>query len=577
MKPTSGSGRHSRGLVTSLRRRFGRRSRSEDETRLRMLMDHMPAVAWSTDRGLRITSSIGAGLKGLKLGNNELVGRTLAEYVGDTTSGPITLAAHARALEGDAVDYEVEREGRILQAHVEPLRGRRGVIVGTVGVALDITERREAEARLRYAILHDPLTGLPNRSLFIDRLEQGLARVRRKPGELVAVLLLEMDRFKTINDSLGHARGDELLRQVADRFRATLRPSDTLARFGGDEFAALVEDIEDASDAVRVAERMHAALVAPFDLSGQEVFTTASVGIALASDGGVGAEALLRDADTAIYRAKALGRARTQIFDGVMHERAVALLQVEMELRRALERREFVMHYQPIVSLDSGRIAGMEGLARWRHPERGLLLPDSFIPLAEETDLIVPLGHWTVGEGCRQIRAWRDDGARAGNVVLGLNFSGRQLAQPDFVAQMEGAIRESRLAGPDLNVEITESVIMEEAAEGVLSRLRELDLEVSIDDFGTGHSSLSHLHRLPIDALKIDRSFVGSMGDRRENVEIVRTIVTLGHELGMSVVAEGVETEAQRDELKAMGCDYGQGYLFSPPVEASVAAGLMAP
>jgi diguanylate cyclase (GGDEF)-like protein/PAS domain S-box-containing protein len=544
--------------------------------RLRMLMEHMPAVAWATDRTLRITSSLGAGLKGLRLGTNELVGRTLAEYVGDSASGPITLAAHARALQGEAVDYEVERGGRILQAHVEPMRGRRGAIVGTVGVALDITERRDAEARLHHAALHDPLTGLPNRTLFMDRLEQALARVRRKHGEMVAVLLLEMDRFKTINDSLGHARGDELLRAVGERFHATLRPSDTLARFGGDEFAALVEDIGDASDAVRVADRMHAALLAPFDLSGQEVFTTASVGIALASDAAIGAEALLRDADTAIYRAKALGRARTQIFDDAMHERAVALLRVEMELRRALERREFVMHYQPIVSLADGRIAGLEGLARWRHPERGLLLPDAFIPLAEETDLIVPLGRWTVAEGCRQIRAWRDEGTRAGEIALGLNFSGRQLAQADFVEQMESAIRERGLAGPELNVEITESVIMEQSAEAVLSRLRELDLEVSIDDFGTGHSSLSHLHRLPIDALKIDRSFVGSMGDRRENVDIVRTIVTLGHDLGMSVVAEGVETEAQRDELRAMGCDYGQGYLFSPPVEPSMAAALVA-
>jgi diguanylate cyclase (GGDEF)-like protein/PAS domain S-box-containing protein len=573
MKPTSGG--RSRGLIGSPRRKLGGQSKSEDKMRLRMLMEHMPAVAWSTDKSLRITSSIGAGLKGLRLGKDELVGRTLAEYVGDSASGPITLAAHARALRGAAVDYEVERGGRILQAHVEPLRGRRGAIVGAVGVALDITERRDAEARLRHAALHDPLTGLPNRSLFLDRLEQALARARRKPGELVAVLLLELDRFKTINDSLGHARGDQLLHAIGDRLRGTLRPSDTLARFGGDEFAALVEGIEDASDAVRVADRMHAALAAPFDLGGQEVFTTASVGIALASEA-AGAGALLRDADTAIYRAKALGRARTQIFDEAMHERAVALLRVEMELRRALERSEFVMHYQPIVSLDDGRIAGMEGLARWRHPERGLLLPDAFIPLAEETDLIVPLGRWTVAEGCRQVRAWRDEGLRAGQIALGLNFSGRQLAQTDFVERVEGSIRECGLAGPELNVEITESVIMEESAEAVLSRLRELDLEVSIDDFGTGHSSLSHLHRLPIDALKIDRSFVGAMGDRRENVEIVRTIVTLGHDLGMSVVAEGVETEAQRDELRAMGCDYGQGYLFSPPVEASAAAALAA-
>ncbi|HEY3121012.1 MAG TPA: EAL domain-containing protein [Vicinamibacteria bacterium] len=576
MKPTSGSGGHSRGLIRSLRRKLGRRTQPEDQTRLRLLMQHMPAVAWSTDRSFRFTSAIGAGLAGMGLAPDELVGRALAEYLGDSGTAPVTLAAHARALRGETVDYEVERRGRTFQAHVEPLRGRRESIVGVVGVALDISERREAEERLRHAVLHDPLTGLPNRTVFLDRLEQALARARRNPGELVGVLLLELDRFKTVNDSLGHAHGDQLLRAVGDRLRASLRPADTLARFGGDEFAVLVEGIDDASDAVRVAERMHAAMVAPFDLGGQEVFTTASIGIALASDHSARSDALLRDADTAIYRAKALGRARTQIFDDAMHHRAVALLRVEMELRRALERQEFVMHYQPIVSLADGHIAGLEGLARWRHPERGLLLPDNFIPLAEETDLIVPLGHWTVGEGCRQIKRWRDQGERAGEIMMGLNFSGRQLAQADFVDQMQDAIRASGLAGPELNVEITESVIMEESAGAVLSRLRELDLEVSIDDFGTGHSSLSHLHRLPIDALKIDRSFVGSMGEKRENTEIVRTIVTLGHDLGMSVVAEGVETEAQRDALRAMGCDYGQGYLFSPPVEASVAAALAA-
>jgi diguanylate cyclase (GGDEF)-like protein/PAS domain S-box-containing protein len=576
MKPTSGSGGHSRGLIRSLRRKLGRRAQPEDQTQLRLLMEHMPAVAWSTDRSLRLTSAIGAGLAGMGLTPNEVVGRDLAEFLGTSETAPVTLTAHARALRGEAVGYEVERRGRTFQAHVGPLHGRRGAIVGVVGVALDISERREAEERLRHAVLHDPLTGLPNRTVFLDRLEQALARGRRSPGEMVGVLLLELDRFKTVNDSLGHARGDQLLRAVGDRLRVSLRPADTLARFGGDEFAVLVEGIDDASDAVRVAERMHGAMVAPFDLGDQEVFTTASIGIALASDPSARSDALLRDADTAIYRAKALGRARTQIFDDAMHHRAVALLRVEMELRRALERQEFVMHYQPIVSLADGHIAGLEGLARWRHPERGLLLPDAFIPLAEETDLIVPLGHWTVDEGCRQIRSWRDEGARAGEIMLGLNFSGRQLAQADFVDQMQGAIRACGLAGPELNVEITESVIMEESAEAVLSRLRELHLEVSIDDFGTGHSSLSHLHRLPIDALKIDRSFVGSMGDRRENTDIVRTIVTLGHDLGMSVVAEGVETEAQRDALRAMGCDYGQGYLFSPPVEASVAAALAA-
>jgi diguanylate cyclase (GGDEF)-like protein len=504
------------------------------------------------------------------------VGRTLLEYLDTQDPAFPPVAAHHQALRGESVNYDLEWGGRVFQAHVEPLRDGGGGIAGTMGVALDVTERKQAEDRLLHAVLHDGLTGLPNRALFLERLGHALDRTRRK-GQPFGTLLLDLDRFKHVNDGLGHLAGDRLLVAVAQRLKACVRPQDTVARFGGDEFTVLLEDIEGADDAVRVAERIHYDLAPPFDVEGHEVVVGASVGIAVSAPSYGKPEEILRDADTAMYRAKARGGGCCQVFDEAMHERAVALLRLEMELRRAVERQELRVHYQPIVSLADDRFAGFEGLVRWQHPRRGLVLPGEFIPLAEETGLILPIGRWVFGEGCRQMQAWQGESRSELPWFLSLNLSGKQLLQPNLVEDLGQLLRPVSGLSQRIRVEVTEDVLMEneQSAGNTLSRLRDLALGVSIDDFGTGHSSLSHLNRLPVDTLKIDRSFVGNMCDRRSNLEIVRTIVTLAHNLGMDVVAEGVETKEQLGELRAMGCDYGQGFLFSRAVEARDARALM--
>jgi len=542
----------------------------DGEARLRLLTRQMPAILWSTDATLRITSSLGDGIGWLAL-RGDLVGRSLLEYFATDDPGSLPVAAHRRALEAEAVDFEMEWVGRIFQARVEPLRGPGGEVTGTIGVAFDVTERRHDEEQRRHAALHDDLTRLPNRTLFIDRLGHALDRARRR-NDPFALLLLDLDRFKNVNDSLGHVTGDRLLEAAARRLCDCVRPGDTVSRLGGDEFTILLEEIAGPADPVRVAERVQYDLAAPFDLDGHEVVTAASIGIAVWGPAYQRPEEVLRDADLAMYRAKALGRGRHQVFDPSMHAHAVAVLRTEMELRRALERGEFRLYYQPIVSVAGGGIAAFEGLVRWEHPRRGLILPAEFLPLAEEMGLMVPLGRWVLREGCRQMAAWAGRG-----VHMSLNISGRQLLQSDLVSQIGQTARATGADLERLDLEVTEDVLMKDgdAAGLVLADLKALALKVSIDDFGTGQSSLSLLHRLPVDTLKIDRSFVGNMSCRRENLEIVRTIVSLGHNLGMVVVAEGVETAEQLRELKELGCDYAQGFLFSPAVEASAAEALL--
>jgi len=560
-------------LNPSFLARWGLASAAEvrdGEARLRMLTRHMPAVMWSTDATLRITSSHGEAMAWLGL-RDDLVGRTLLECFATDDAASLPVSAHQRALEAETVDFEMDCMGRIIQAHVEPLRGPAGEITGTVGVAFDVTERRRAEERTRAAGLHDDLTDLPNRTLFIDRLAHALERARRR-SDPFALLLLDLDRFKNVNDSLGHGAGDRLLAAAARRVCDAVRPGDTVARLGGDEFAILLEDIAGPADPVRVAERIQYELAAPFELEGDEVVTAASIGIVLGGRDDHRPEDVVRDAEIAMYRAKALGRGRHQVFDPSMHAHAVAILRTEMELRRALERGEFRLHYQPIVSIAGGRVAAFEALVRWAHPRRGLILPAEFLPLAEEMGLMIPLGRWVLREGCRQMAAWAGR-----DFHLSLNICGRQLLQSDLVSQIGQAARATGVALERLDLEVTEDVLMKdgEAAGRVLSDLKALALKVSIDDFGTGQSSLSLLHRLPIDTLKIDRSFVGEMPRRRQNREIVRTIVALGHNLGMRVVAEGVETAEQLRDLRELGCDYAQGFLFSPAVDAKAAEALM--
>jgi diguanylate cyclase (GGDEF)-like protein/PAS domain S-box-containing protein len=441
----------------------------------------------------------------------------------------------------------------------------------------DITDRKRAEEQLLHDAFHDALTGLPNRALFMDHVKMAIQRSRRSGDRLFAALFLDLDRFKIINDSLGHMVGDQLLVGIAHRLEACLRPGDTVARLGGDEFTILLEDLATADDAIEVARRVQEAVTQPFNIGGHEVFTTASIGIALSNAGYERAEDLLRDADTAMYRAKMEGKKRHVVFDKAMHDRAMELLQIETDLRRAITRKEFFLNYQPIVSLETGRVASFEALVRWRHPERGLVMPGEFVPVAEETGLIIPLGVFVLNEACRQMRAWQKVGLAGDDVTMSVNLSSRQFSQTDLIEQVSSALREAGLSAANLKLEITESMVMENinTAIDMLMQLRNLGVGLSIDDFGTGYSSLSYLHRFPIDTLKIDRSFVTQMTDNAENAEIVRTIVTLARSLDMHVIAEGVETGEQLRQLGSLGCDYGQGYLFSRPVGAGQAIELL--
>jgi diguanylate cyclase (GGDEF)-like protein/PAS domain S-box-containing protein len=444
------------------------------------------------------------------------------------------------------------------------------------GSQTDITARKETEQQLLRDALHDGLTGLPNRVLFTDRLERSIARLARDTNHHFAVLFLDMDRFKVINDSIGHAVGDQLLLEFAHRISACLRPSDTFARLGGDEFTILLEDPKEPYDAVAVANRILQSLKKPFTLEAHEVYVTASIGIAASSTGYSRPQDVLRDADTAMYRAKATGKSRHQIFDTAMHARAMQVLQTENDLRRAIDRNEFELHYQPILQIDPRRIRGFEALLRWRHPQLGLIAPAEFIPIAEETGLIIPIGQWVLLEGCKQAAAWLEMFPEH-PLDININLSGKQFSQSDLVEQVVGVLRQTKLAANHLILEITESVVMEnpETTVAMLLRLKDLGIQLNIDDFGTGYSSLAYLQRFPVDTMKIDRSFVARIGLDPENVEIVRTIVALAHNLNMKVTAEGIETEEQLAQLQQLQCENAQGYFLSRPMDSSAATELL--
>jgi diguanylate cyclase (GGDEF)-like protein len=432
------------------------------------------------------------------------------------------------------------------------------------------------EEQLVHDAFHDALTALPNRALFLHHLGTAFARARRRPDRLLGVLFLDLDRFKLVNDSLGHVAGDQLLVELSRILRTAVRPGDVVARLGGDEFTILLEDLEDASDSTRVAERIHAAVGSAFDLGGHEVFASVSVGIALSSRDYVRAEDLLRDADTAMYQAKQEGRARTRVFDTSMHSRAMRMLALESDLRRAVERQSFLLHYQPIVYLGTRRIAGLEALTRWEHSERGLVSPTEFVHLAEETGLIFEIGRWALQQACTDMRRWLDTFGL--DLDISVNISSRQFSQPNLVDQVAFALRESGLDPARLKLEITESVIMEnaEAALSMLARLKDLGARVSIDDFGTGYSSLGYLLRFPADCVKIDRSFVSPIGKGRRHQQVVEAILNLCGGLGMEVVAEGIETEEQHAQLQALGCRFGQGFLFARPMDLERTEALLA-
>lgn len=434
----------------------------------------------------------------------------------------------------------------------------------------EISERLRVEEQLRHDSLHDGLTKLPNRTLFLERLQHAIQRSKRRPDYLFAVLFLDLDRFKVVNDSLGHQVGDELLVAVARRLERCLRREDTVARFGGDEFAILLEGISSISDAGRIAERIQRELSAPVNLSGYEVFTSVSIGIVDSSSAHGLPDLFLRSADMAMYRAKAAGKARYEMFDRTMHAQALARLQLETDLRHGLERGEYRVLYQPIISLESGRILGLEALLRWAQFERGLVSPGDFIPLLEEMGLILPLGRWVLEQACEHMRDWREAVPGAFPLSLSVNLSVRQFSQPDLVDQVAATLSATGLPADRLTLEITESMIVEnpEQAATVLRALKGLGVELHMDDFGTGYSSLGYLTRLPMDAIKIDREFVSRMESDDKHFQLVRTILTLARSMNLRAVAEGVETPEQLLALRRLGCEQAQGHLFSRPLAA---------
>ncbi len=687
------------GEYGELPRRRANDTLREHQARLHLMLQQVPAILWTTDTNLAVTSASGAGLTEAGVTPALLTGLSLPEQLRGDREGEAALEAHRRALNGESATHQATVGKRVYDVHVEPLRDERGAVTGVVGIAQevtervralnaltrvredfddfiesaslglswiapngailranraelatlgyspeeyvgrnvrefhadaavaddmlvrlargealsnvearlrhsdgslryvlidangvfeggglahsrvftrDITERTLAEAKLRYGALHDPLTTLPNRAFFTERVAHAMERARRDLDYRFAVLFLDFDHFKIVNDSLGHLAGDRLLAAMARRLEAATRPGDLVARLGGDEFTVLLEGVGDSDDAALVARRIQEHLAAPFLIEGQEVFTTASIGIAVGNPLYDRPQDLLRDADIALYRAKAHGRARHEIFDVSMRDRAGARLRLDTDLRRAVARGEFELLYQPIVEIETGRVAAYEALLRWNHPERGVVMPADFVPAAEETGLIIPIGHWVLKEACRQICRWRE-GYPQRPVAVNVNLSARQLSHTDLVSDVAGVLEETGLDPGSLRLEITESAIMERIEESseVLGRLRELGIQLHMDDFGTGYSSLSYLPHFPLSALKVDRSFVRRMGTRRGDLEVVRTIVALAHNLGLEVIAEGVETAVQRERLLALGCRFAQGHLFAHALRATDAEALL--
>jgi len=512
----------------------------------------------------------------------ELLGINWCALLLDQEGCNLVNQVNERRRKGISDRYELrltKKSGEILWVIVgaAPIINSEGVVTGSMGVFTDITERKRAEEQLLHDAFHDGLTGLANRSLFMDHLRLAVERGKSRHSNLYAVLFLDFDRFKVVNDSLGHAEGDKLLKQIARRLESCTRTGDLLARLGGDEFVILLNELVEEEDAVRVAERIKENLKTPFDLSGHQVFTSASIGITLSTSGHARAEDMLRDADIAMYRAKSQGKAQHQLFNQAMHDQASVRLRIENELRRAVEQQEFRLHYQPIINLQTNKIVGFESLVRWQHPERGIVPPTEFIPIAEETGLILPLGEWVLRESCRQLREWQEENPSNSNLTMSVNLSCKQFIQADLAEQIGDILRETKVKAENLRLEVTESYLIEdnETAITIMNRLHALGVKLSIDDFGTGYSSLSYLHRLPVHYLKIDRSFVSRMQTNPENAEIVRTIIMLAKNLNIEVIAEGIETIEQSQHLKNLDCNFGQGFLFSHPVIAEIAERLI--
>jgi len=486
-------------------------------------------------------------------------------------------------LDGMSTRFESEhrmrhRDGeyRWMLSRAQAHRNLTGEAVRLVGMQTDVSNLKHTEAKIVRDAHYDPLTGLPNRVLLMERLRHAGDLALHRTDYLFSVLFIDLDRFKMINDSLGHAIGDKLLCEISIRLADCLRPNDTVARLGGDEFVILLEDVKTQDNVILVAQRILQSLAVPFNLEGREIFTSASIGITFSSPGFNRPEDLLRDADLAMYGAKTKGRGRYAMFHPKMHSSAVALLEMENNLRRAVERNELQLYYQPIISLRSNRLVGFEALIRWQHPEQGLISPAQFVPIAEETGLIVSIGRWILRQACLQIKQWQQQFPDWSELTVNVNLSSKQFSS-NLADQVEQILVETGLEPHYLKLEITESLLMShaESAIATLSQLKQLGIQLAIDDFGTGYSSLSYLHRLPIDTLKVDRSFIQRVDSDGEQLAIVRTIITLAWNLGMEVVAEGVETPKQLSQLRALRCEYAQGYLFSQPLNVEAIEALL--
>jgi diguanylate cyclase (GGDEF)-like protein len=435
----------------------------------------------------------------------------------------------------------------------------------------EIVERQRVQKQLVHDALHDGLTGLPNRTLLMERIELTIEQAKLDDDYMYALLFIDLDRFKIINDSLGHAIGDQLLIAVSNLLQHCLRDSDIVARLGGDEFIILLDEIKEIHDATAIGDRIQQKLRSPFEIEGQHIFTSASIGVVSGSSSYNNASDLLRDADIAMYRAKAKGKARYEIFDQAMYHETLKLIELENSLRLAIKRNEFVLHYQPIISLGNNDLVGFEALIRWQHPTRGSISPVEFIPIAEDTGLIVDIGEWLLKEACQQLQKWQkqfDFIPQVASLKMSINLASQQLQEPEFIHKLDQILEETGINGSSLRLEITESVLIEPggSVQNTLKQIRKRNIKLSIDDFGTGYSSLSYLRRFPIDNLKIDRSFIEQMNCDSENFEIVRVIITLAKTLGMDAISEGVETLQQLQQLRALGCEFGQGYLFAKPL-----------
>jgi diguanylate cyclase (GGDEF)-like protein/PAS domain S-box-containing protein len=547
---------------------------------LKTLIDTSPDPMSRFDRELRFTYANPAAEALTGAPAQALLGRTLREVgrpeeLAENLEGAL---AHVLAT-GEPAEREFSGvfagEERFLHTRFVPELGEDGEVCSVLAVSRDLTERRRIEEALAEQAVRDPLTGLANRTLLVSRIRQAI-ELGGADGRL-AVLFLDLDRFKLVNDSLGHAAGDELLVEVAERLREAVRRGDLVARFGGDEFVVLCEQVESRAEASAIAERICRCLIPPFECGGRAMHVRASIGIVLSESPGTNVDDLLRNADAAMYQVKALGGSDGgyRFFEPAAHERVVHRINVEHDLRLAVDRDEFSLYYQPVVDLASGRITGAEALIRWRHPQRGLLAPAAFMDVAEETHLIIPMGRWVIDEACRQLAAWNaaraELGAEPGELTLAVNLSNRQLSHdPDLAAEVAKAIARHGVTPARICLEVTETAVHEASptARSALASLSEAGVQLALDDYGTGYSSLGHLREMPVDSLKIDRVFIDGLDRNPGDDAIVIAVITLAHALGMHVVAEGVECTRQRERLRELGCDFGQGHLFSKPVTA---------